>query len=85
MLINAFEYRGDRTVRFHTRAKCGWFYGTSVNGDPLLQLETYASDGTTSQVMQLDRIAAGKLLAIVAKVFLDSPVDDRFCDEAVSG
>ncbi len=35
----------------------------------ILQLETYASDGTTSQVLQLDRRNAAELLSILYEVF----------------
>lgn len=65
-LITGFTYRGDRTVSYKTRVDCGWTYDTS---EGLLQLETYASDGTTSQVLQIDEQRAGELMGIIAKVF----------------
>ncbi|WP_156687390.1 hypothetical protein [Mycobacterium sp. Marseille-P9652] len=69
-LIVSFEYRGDRNARFQAERHCGWFYADMPGGGRMLQLETYAQDGTTSQIMQFDRRAAGELLAIIAKVFV---------------
>lgn len=65
-LITGFKYRSDRTVSYRTRVECGW---TSDKSGGLLQLETYASDGTTSQVLQIDQQRAGELLGIIAQVF----------------
>ena len=65
-LITGFKYRSDRTVRYKTRVECGW---TSDKSEGLLQLETYASDGTTSQVLQIDQQRAGELTGIIAQVF----------------
>lgn len=71
-LITSFEYRGDRTARIRTQHKCGWFYAKTPEAGQILQLETYAKDGTTAQVFQLDRRMTGELLQIIAKVFLGS-------------
>jgi hypothetical protein len=65
-LIEGFTYRSDRTVSYRTRVECGWTYD---NCEGLLQLETYASDGTTSQVLQFDRQRAAELMGIIAQVF----------------
>lgn len=65
-LIEGFKYRSDRPVNYRTRVDCGW---TFDNSEGLLQLETYASDGTTSQVLQLDEVRAGQLMGIIAQVF----------------
>lgn len=65
-LITGFKYRSDRTVSYKTRVDCGWTYDRS---EGLLQLETYASDGTTSQVLQIDEQHAGELMVIFARVF----------------
>lgn len=65
-LIEGFIYRSDRPVNYRTRVDCGWTYDKS---EGLLQLETYASDGTTSQVLQLDHVRAGQLMGIIAQVF----------------
>ena len=65
-LIERFTYRSDRTVSYRTRVDCGWTYDMS---EGLLQLETYASDGTTSQVLQRDEQRAGELMGIIAQVF----------------
>lgn len=65
-LITGFKYRSDRTVSYKTRVDCGWTYDMS---EGLLQLETYASDGTTSQVLQIDEQRAGELMGIIAQVF----------------
>lgn len=65
-LIEGFTYRSDRPVSYRTRVDCGWAFDKS---EGLLQLETYASDGTTSQVLQLDEVRAGQLMGIIAQVF----------------
>lgn len=65
-LITGFTYRSDRTVSYRTCVDCGWTYDKS---EGLLQLETYASDGTTSQVLQVDQQRAGELMGIIAQVF----------------
>ncbi len=65
-LITGFKYRSDRTVSYKTRVDCGWTYDPN---EGLLQLETYASDGTTSQVLQIDEQHAGELMGIIAQVF----------------
>jgi hypothetical protein len=70
-LITSFEYRSDRTTRFQAERQCGWFYANVPERGRILQLETYASDGTTSQVFQFDRRIAGELLAIIANAFPD--------------
>jgi hypothetical protein len=74
-LITSFEYRPDRTARFQAEHKCGWFYANVRDSGRVLQLETYAADGTTSQIFQFDRRMAGELIAIIAKVFLGSDSD----------
>ncbi|TPG34179.1 hypothetical protein EAH80_11260 [Mycobacterium hodleri] len=56
-------------ISYRTRVECGWTYDRSANHSRLLQLETYASDGTTSQVLQLNRNRAMDLLAILNEVF----------------
>lgn len=68
-LISGFRYRSDRPIVYRTVVECGWTYGQGSNG-PILQLETYASDGTTSQVLQLDRSMAAELMTILARVFV---------------
>lgn len=68
-LITSFRYRNDRMVHFRTRVECGWTYDRSNDQMRILQLETYASDGTTSQVIQLDMERAKDLLAIIKEVF----------------
>lgn len=65
-LITGFKYRSDRTVSYKTRVDCGWTYDRN---EGLLQLETYASDGTTSQVLQIDAQHAAELMGIIAQVF----------------
>ncbi len=70
-LITGFRYRNDRAVSYKTQVECGWTYDKSGRGERLLQLETYASDGTTSQVIQIDRDRARELLAILGEVFPD--------------
>jgi hypothetical protein len=76
-LITSFEYRGDRTARFQAQHKCGWFSASVPERGRILQLETYAADGTTSQIFQFDRNVAGELLAIIADVFLQTEADAR--------
>lgn len=71
-LITSFEYRGDRTARFQTQHKCGWFYTNDPERGRILQLETYTKDGTTGQVFQFDQNMAGELAIIISKVFLAS-------------
>ena len=71
-LITGFQYREDREVRYKTKVECGWLYDSN---EGLLQLETYASDGTTSQVLQIDEQRATELLGIIAQVF---PTLQRF-------
>ncbi|MCV7412705.1 hypothetical protein [Mycobacterium florentinum] len=68
-LITSFRFRTDRTISFKTKVECGWTYDRSVGSYRLLQLETYASDGTTSQVLQMDGDRAAELLRIVEEVF----------------
>jgi hypothetical protein len=70
-LITSFHFRNDRTVSYRTQVECGWTYDRSGRTPPILQLETYASDGTTSQVLQLDRDRARDLLTILEQVFPD--------------
>jgi len=65
-LITGFTYRNDRAVNYRTRVDCGWAFDAT---EGLLQLETYASDGTTSQVLQIDEQHAGELMRMIAKVF----------------
>lgn len=80
-LITGFTYRSDRTVSYRTRVDCGWTYDKS---EGLLQLETYASDGTTSQILQVDQQRAGELMGILAQVFpvLYSPYSGRTGQES---
>jgi hypothetical protein len=68
-LIKEFQYRPDRPIDYHTEKECGWSYEQGPNG-PILQLETYASDGTASQKLQLDSSMAAELMIILAKVFV---------------
>lgn len=68
-LITSFEYRGDRTARFQTQHRCGWFYTNDPDRGRILQLETYAKDGTTGQIFQFDQRMADELVGIIAKVF----------------
>lgn len=70
-LITSFRYRADRTISYKARVECGWTYDRSEVAPRLLQLETYASDGTTSQVLQLDINRAVELLDILTEVFPD--------------
>lgn len=70
-LITNFQFRSDRTISYRTQVECGWTYDQSGRAPRILQLETYASDGTTSQVLQLDRDRARDLLAIMDQVFPD--------------
>lgn len=65
-LITGFKFRSDRSVSYKTRVDCGWTYDKS---EGLLQLETYASDGTTSQILQIDEQRAGELMRIIVQVF----------------
>lgn len=65
-LIDRFTYRSDRTVTYRTCVECGWTYDKT---EGLLQLETYASDGTTSQILQIDQQRAAELMGIIAQVF----------------
>jgi hypothetical protein len=74
-LITSFRYRNDRTVSFRTQVECGWTYNQSSQGQQILQLETYASDGTTSQVLQIDAQRAHELIAIIEQVFPDVQTD----------
>lgn len=55
--------------------ECGWTYNRSKQGPQILQLETYASDGTTSQVLQIDVERANELIAIIKQVFPDLQTD----------
>jgi hypothetical protein len=71
-LIKSFRYRGDRSINYRAVIECGWTYGAPDGSTMLLQLETYASDGTTSQVLQLDRNIALELTTILRKVFPDA-------------
>jgi hypothetical protein len=75
-LITRFNFRNDRTVSYRTQVECGWTYDQSGRAPQILQLETYASDGTTSQVIQLDRDRARDLLSIMEQVFPDLRPDD---------
>lgn len=68
-LITSFRFRNDRTISFKTQVECGWTYDRAATGTRLLQLETYASDGTTSQVLQIAKDRAADLLAILHEVF----------------
>ncbi|MEZ0350687.1 hypothetical protein [Mycobacterium sp. pR1184] len=68
-LITSFRFRNDRTIRFKTKVECGWTYDRSAGTAGLLQLETYASDGTTSQVLHIDLDRAAELLKILDEVF----------------
>jgi hypothetical protein len=68
-LITSFRFRNDRTISFKTKVECGWTYDRSAGENLLLQLETYASDGTTSQVLQINEDRAADLLAILNEVF----------------
>lgn len=68
-LITSFEYRSDRTARIRTQHKCGWFYANTPEVGRIIQLETYAKDGTTAQIMQFDRRMAGELMKLLAQVF----------------
>ena len=61
-LITGFMYRSDRAVSYKTRVDCGW---TFERNEGLL----YASDGTTSQVLQIDEQHAAELMGIIAQVF----------------
>lgn len=70
-LITSFYFRNDRTINYRTQVECGWTYDQSGRSPQILQLETYASDGTTSQVLQLDKDRARELLAILDQVFPD--------------
>jgi hypothetical protein len=76
-LITGFRYRDDRTISFKTRVECGWTYERSDDRPRLLQLETYASDGTTSQVLQIDRARARDLLTIVGDVFPELAAESK--------
>lgn len=69
-LITSFEYRSDRTARIRAHHKCGWFYAETPEAGGILQLETYAKDGTTAQVLQFDRHMSGELMKLIAEVFL---------------
>lgn len=79
-LITGFNYRSDRTVNYKTRVDCGWTFDAN---EGLLQLETYASDGTTSQVLQIDQQRAAELMGIIAQVFpaLYLPQSGQSCQE----
>lgn len=68
-LITSFEYRADRTARYQTTHKCGWFYADLPEQGRILQLETYTKDGSTGQVFQFNRDTAADLLKILMKVF----------------
>ena len=72
-LITSFEYRADRTARYQTTHKCGWFYANLPEQGRVLQLETYTKDGSTGQVFQFNKHTADELLKIIAEVF---PVND---------
>ncbi|KUI15400.1 hypothetical protein AU191_06695 [Mycolicibacterium acapulense] len=62
-------------MRIRTQHKCGWLYANTPEAGRVMQLETYATDGTTGQILQFDRRMAGELLAIIAKVFLEADGD----------
>lgn len=68
-LITNFRFRNDRTISYKTKVECGWTYERSTQLCRVLQLETYASDGTTSQVLQIDEARAADLLGILNEVF----------------
>lgn len=80
-LVIGFKYRSERTVSYRTRVDWGWTYDSS---EGLLQLETCASDGTTSQVLPLSQDRAGELMGIIAQVFpqLFSPHSSHAGQEA---
>jgi hypothetical protein len=69
--VTGFRYRDDRDVHYKTSKECGWTYGREIDGTVLLQLETYASDGSTDQVLQIDRKIAEDLLVIMWRVFAE--------------
>ncbi len=60
------RWRRIATHRGRPGKACEW---TCDKSEGLLQLETYASDGTTSQVLQIDQQRAGELMGIIAQVF----------------
>jgi len=68
--ISSFEHRTDRIARYRREHKCGWFAAYTAEKGRILQLETYASDGTTDQIFQFDRRAAAELAKIIAEVFV---------------
>ncbi|WP_176562129.1 hypothetical protein [Mycolicibacterium palauense] len=72
-LVTGFRYRSDRTISYRTKVECGWTYDRAEREGRVLQLETYASDGTTIQVLQVDEARAGDLLRILYEVFPKLP------------
>ena len=72
-LIKRFEVRPLRPKRLHGRVLCG-YAATDVEGERILQLETYGSDdraepGSVSQVIQLDESRARELVQIIEQAF----------------
>jgi hypothetical protein len=64
-LITKFEERSLEPKRVHGEVTCG-YRAVTINGTPILQLETYGSSSRVmpdkvSQSIQLDRSAAAEL------------------------
>lgn len=72
-LISRFEARPLDPARLHSPVLCG-FNAVTVQGTPILQLETYGSSewampGKVSQVIQLDETGARELKEIIQRAF----------------
>ena len=72
-LISRFEARPLAPPHLHQPVLCG-YNAVTVEGTPILQLETYGSDdrampGKVSQVIQLDEAGARELKAIIERAF----------------
>jgi hypothetical protein len=72
-LITTFEERPLEPRTLHGGVTCG-YKAVTVQGTPILQLETYGSPdrkdpGTVSQSIQIDAAAAKQLLQILQAAF----------------
>jgi hypothetical protein len=72
-IVSFKELEAGKRSRPHTEVECGYAI-VSVDGQTLLQLDTYGSDereipGKVSQSIQLDRSAAERLGQILERAF----------------
>jgi hypothetical protein len=70
--ITSFESITKDRVSRHSDVECGFAF-VSYEGEPAVLLETYGSSdrampGKTSQSLLIDRVSAGRLIAILQKI-----------------